>query len=76
MSSTPISMTAASYVAFNRNSVCATPILLFRLPSVFSVRQRSRSTAVTISFVVVLPLLPVTATTGIENRARWAAASC
>ena len=49
---------------------------LFKLPSVLSTVHRSDNTWATMSFVVVLPLLPVTATTGIRNPRRWWAANC
>ncbi len=55
----PISTTAASVDSVNRNSVLGIPISLFRFPSVLMVSNCSDKTACTISFVVVLPTLPV-----------------
>jgi len=42
-----------------------------KLPLGLSTCQRMPSTPAISSLVVVLPFEPVTATTGIENRARW-----
>ena len=70
----PISMTAASWREARRSSVCGTPMWLLRLPSVFNVINRSARMAAIMSLVVVLPLLPLTATTGMSNRRRCACA--
>ena len=72
---TPISTTAASCSGSTRNSVSGTPSWLLKFFSVFSTFQRCDSTDATISFAVVLPTLPVTPSTGMEKRARYAAAS-
>lgn len=65
----PSSNTAARCVARRRSSVSGTPMSLFRLPAVASRLAspfHAASTDEIISLVVVLPLLPVTATTGSE----------
>ena len=66
----PISTTAASCSGRRRNIVSGSPIWLFWLPSVFMVRKQEERARATISFVVVLPTLPVMPTTGIEKRER------
>ena len=66
----PISMMASSCSGSSRNSVSGTPVWLFRLPGVLNVRKREESTAASISFVEVLPTLPVTPMTGMSNRQR------
>ncbi len=69
----PSSTTAARWCVRRRNSVSGTPTSLLRLPSV---ARRSSSPyaaariAAIISFVVVLPLLPTTTTSGMRCRAR------
>lgn len=74
----PSSSTASRCCAVRRNSVSGRPMSLLRLPAV---ARRAASptahakTAEIISLTVVLPLLPVTATTGIGNRRRQPAAS-
>ncbi|MCY1365729.1 hypothetical protein D9M68_623170 [compost metagenome] len=72
----PSSNTAARCSGRKRSNVSGTPISLLRLPAVARRRaspRQSASMAEIISLVVVLPLLPVTATTGRENCARQAA---
>ena len=64
----PSSITAWRCSAVRRSSVSGTPMSLLRLPWVARVPSPS-STAI-ISFTVVLPALPVTATRGTGN---WAA---
>ena len=58
-----------------RSSVSGTPYSLFRLPCGLEAGRRPPRIAAHISLVVVLPLLPVIATSGPRNRARWPAAS-
>ena len=57
-----------SSVALARSSMRGTPMWLLRLPSVFSTWNRWPKTAAVKSFVLVLPLLPVIATT---RRGSW-----
>src|SRR5439155_1192087 len=71
----PISSTSAWCSAASRRSVNGSPHWLLKLPLGFSTCQRTPRTPAISSLVVVLPFEPVTATTGIENRARWYAAS-
>jgi len=66
----PISRTAASWAPFIRKIVRGSPTRLLRLPSFLSRFFSCPMMAAAISFVVVLPVLPVTATTGMSNRAR------
>ena len=67
---TPISTTAASSSGAMRSTVIGRPIWLFALPAVFIVRSPADTASATISFVVVLPTLPVMPITGIEKRSR------
>ena len=64
----PISRTTASCSGPSRRSVSGSPISLFWLPSVLSVRPPAARTAATASFVEVLAMLPVTPTTSGSNR--------
>ena len=66
----PISSTAISSAALARSSMRGTPMWLLKLPSVFSTRNRRLKTAAVKSFVLVLPLLPVIATTRKGSRLR------
>ena len=65
----PISHTAPFASRGARASESGTPMWLFKLPSV----ANAPSTAAAKDLNVVLPLLPVTATTGAERRRRAAA---
>ena len=65
---------AASCSAVSRISVSGTPMSLFKLPCVTQIERLTPKIAAMSSLTVVLPLLPVTATTGIENDARHARA--
>ena len=58
----PISSTAARARSSMRRMESGNPNSLFRLPSVFETGKASPNRAAVISLVVVLPLLPVTAT--------------
>ncbi len=74
----PISITAKRWASRSLSSVSGMPMSLLRLPSVASTAARvptwAARTAEIISFTVVLPLLPVSATSGSAKRARqWAA---
>ena len=60
----PISTTKASS-SFSFNIVSGNPIWLLKFPSVFNVLYLVDITLAIISFVLVFPTLPVTATTGI-----------
>ena len=66
----PSSRTIAWCSAVSRRSVSGSPHWLLKLPPGFSTFQRVPSTPAMSSLVVVLPFEPVTATTGMENRAR------
>ncbi|OPY12130.1 MAG: hypothetical protein A4E67_00127 [Syntrophaceae bacterium PtaB.Bin038] len=66
----PSSRTATSWAAVIRKTVSGSPTRLLRLPSLFSRFFSPPMMAAAISFVVVFPVLPVTATTGMSNRAR------
>ncbi|CDA73452.1 unknown [Ruminococcus sp. CAG:579] len=63
----PISMTAACVSLLRLKSVSGRPISLLWLPSVFKVLYFLETTSAIISFVVVLPTLPVMPTSGISN---------
>ena len=68
-------MTAtASCSAVSRINVSGTPMSLFRLPCVTQTERLTPRIEAMSSLTVVLPLLPVTATTGIPNEARHARA--
>ena len=67
----PISSTSAWCSCVSLRSVSGSPHWLLKLPLGLSTCQRMLSTPAISSLVVVLPFEPVTATTGIENRARW-----
>ena len=67
---TPISTTAASSSGVMRRTVMGRPIWLFALPAVFIVLRPAETAKATISFVVVLPTLPVMPITGILKRSR------
>src|SRR5215210_5945855 len=71
----PISRTAARCSGPSRSTVSGSPISLFRLPSLRSVVRRCPRTPATASFVEVLAMLPLTATTSGSNRARHVVAS-
>ncbi len=71
----PISRTAASCSGPSRMRVSGSPISLFMLPSVRSVRRAAPRTAAAASFVEVLAMLPVTPTTSGVNRRRHPAAT-
>ncbi len=60
----PASTTSASASSGAARIVSGTPTRLFRFPCVACALQRVPTTRATISFVAVLPLVPVTATTG------------
>ena len=66
----PISSTAAWCSGPSRSSVSGSPHWLLNERSGLSTSQRVASTLAISSLVVVLPLLPVTATTGMVKRAR------
>ena len=63
----PISSTQSSCWRLSRSRVRGRPTSLLKLPSVLRTLNFSPSTAATMSFVVVLPTLPVTPTKGILN---------
>jgi hypothetical protein len=67
-------MTSASCSDVSRINVSGTPMSLFKLPCVTQIERLTPKIAAVSSLTVVLPLLPVTATTGIENDARHARA--
>ena len=66
----PSSSTSAWCSGASRRSVSGRPHWLLKLPAGLSTLKRVASTAATSSLVVVLPLDPVTATTGTAKRAR------
>src|SRR2546422_708317 len=66
----PASTTRASASSGAPRIVSGTPTRLFRLPAVACTRYVVPSTARIISFVLVLPLEPVTATTGLPGASR------
>ena len=73
----PISTTATSCSGSRRNIVSGNPTWLLWFPSVRITFFSAERASAIISFVVVFPTLPVTPTTGIENRWRYAVAiSC
>jgi hypothetical protein len=63
-----ISRTAASWVPSSRRSVSGSPISLFWLPAVLSVRSRDPRTVATASFTEVFPTLPVIPTVNGSKR--------
>ena len=63
----PVSMTADRCLEESPSSVCGVPISLLKFAAVLSVLNFTPSTEAIISFVVVLPTLPVTCTNGMEN---------
>ena len=67
----PISRTATSWSEFISRRVNGNPIRLLKLPGLFRIFIESPAIDAIISFVVVFPELPVTATTGILNRSLW-----
>ncbi len=69
----PISITAISCLSERRHIMRGRPTWLFIFPSVFRVQNPVDSAIATISFVVVLPTLPVTPTTGIPKVPRTCA---
>ena len=71
----PISSTAASCSGPNRRTVSGSPISLFWLPSLLSVRRAVPRTAAIASLVDVLAMLPVTPTTTGSKRRRQPAAT-
>ena len=74
----PISNTASRCGARNASSASGRPIALLKLPGVAATASSptaARKIAAIISFVVVLPLLPVTTATGMSKRLRQNVAS-
>ena len=72
----PSSITAARQPGRRRSSVSGTPMSLLKLPSVANAPSpcQARKIDAIICVTVVLPLLPATATSGIEKRRRQPAA--
>ena len=66
----PISITAAPWLSLSLKSVLGSPMSLLKLPSVRSVSYLAESAAYIMSFVEVLPTLPVTPQSFTANRSR------
>ena len=66
----PISRTAISSSSVSRKTVRGRPRSLLKFPSVLSVRSFRLRTEAIISFVLVLPTLPVTPVTGMPRMSR------
>ena len=71
----PISTTAISCDGFMESSVSGTPMWLLRFPKVYWTLYFCISTVLMSSFVVVLPLLPVSPITGMVSCCLWCLAS-
>ena len=71
----PISRTAISSSSRSRNTVSGRPSSLLKFPAVFKTRYFCASTAAIISFVLVLPTLPVIPTTGMPSCSRYSSAT-